>query len=112
LKKLTSIEINSINKIIHCYKEFPNVFGRHLISVNIQPTKEKEFSYYLKNGRDLTPKFVVCGGHLISINFPPRNWEGYYAYLSRMGGKLCLLVEDGREIMPTCRCKNPLTIEE
>jgi hypothetical protein len=34
----------------------------------------------------------VFGGHLISINFPPRNWEAYYAYSSRMGGKLCLLV--------------------
>jgi hypothetical protein len=34
----------------------------------------------------------VCGGHLIFINLPPRNWEGYYAYSSRMGGKLCLLV--------------------
>ncbi len=42
----------------------------------------------------------VCGGHLISIYFPPTNWEGYYA----------LLLKDGREIMPTCRCKNPPTI--
>jgi hypothetical protein len=33
----------------------------------------------------------VCGGHLVSINLS-RNWEGYYAYSSRMGGKLCLLV--------------------
>jgi len=35
--------------------------------------------------------FVMCGQHLISINCPPRNWEGYYAYSSRMRGKLCLL---------------------
>jgi hypothetical protein len=34
----------------------------------------------------------VCGGHLISINLSPWNWEGYCAYSSRMGGKLCLLV--------------------
>jgi hypothetical protein len=34
----------------------------------------------------------VCGRHLISINFSPRNWEGYYAYSSRMGRKLCLLI--------------------
>jgi hypothetical protein len=33
----------------------------------------------------------VCGGHLISMNFPPRNWKEYYAYSSRLGGKLCLL---------------------
>jgi hypothetical protein len=35
-----------------------------------------------------------CGRHLISINFPHKNWEGYYAYSSRMGGKLCLLAQD------------------
>ncbi len=35
----------------------------------------------------------VFGGHLIiSINLPSTNWEGYYAYSSRIGGKLCLLV--------------------
>jgi hypothetical protein len=41
-----------------------------------------------------TPENVcsVCGGHLISIIFPPRNWEGYYAYSSRMGRNICLLV--------------------
>jgi hypothetical protein len=31
-------------------------------------------------------------GQLISMNFPPRNWERYYAYSSRVGGKLCLLI--------------------
>jgi hypothetical protein len=25
-----------------------------------------------------------CGGHLISMNFPLRNWEGYYAYFSKV----------------------------
>jgi hypothetical protein len=29
----------------------------------------------------------------------------------KLEGILCLLVKDGREIMPTCRCKNPPTIE-
>jgi hypothetical protein len=24
--------------------------------------------------------------------FPSKNWEGYYAYSSRVGGKLCLLI--------------------
>jgi len=48
-------------------------------------------------------KFVVyVKGTFMSINFPPRNWKGYYAYSSRIGGKLCLLVGG----------KNPLTIEE
>ncbi len=51
-------------------------------------------------------------GHPISMNFPPRNWEGSYAYSSRVGGNLCLLLKDERKLMPTCRCKNPLTIEE
>jgi hypothetical protein len=47
-------------------------------------------------------KFVsVCGRHLLSMNFPLTNWEGYYAYSSRV-----------EEIMPTYRCKNPPTIEE
>jgi hypothetical protein len=35
----------------------------------------------------------VSRGHLISMNFPLRNWEGYYAYSSSMGGKLCLLID-------------------
>jgi hypothetical protein len=26
------------------------------------------------------------------MNFLPRNWEGYYAFSSKMGGKLCLLI--------------------
>jgi hypothetical protein len=34
----------------------------------------------------------VFGGHLKSINFSPRKWEGYYAYSSRVGGELCLLL--------------------
>jgi hypothetical protein len=34
----------------------------------------------------------VCGRHHISINFSRRNWEGYYAYSSRIGGKLCLFI--------------------
>jgi hypothetical protein len=34
--------------------------------------------------------------------------------LTILGGILCLLLKDGREIRSacTCRCKNPLTIEE
>jgi hypothetical protein len=32
--------------------------------------------------------------------------------LLEIGRILCLLLKDGREIMPTCRCKNSLTIEE
>ncbi len=36
--------------------------------------------------------FNVCGGYVIAMNFPPRNWKGYYAYCSRVGGKLCLLI--------------------
>ncbi len=43
-------------------------------------------------------KFIsLCGGHLTSMNFSLRNWEGYYAYSKRVGGK----------IVPTYRCKNP-----
>ncbi len=34
----------------------------------------------------------VFGGHIKSINFSPREWEGYYAYSSRVGGELCLLL--------------------
>jgi hypothetical protein len=26
------------------------------------------------------------------VDFPPRNWEGYYAFSSKMGGKLCLVI--------------------
>jgi hypothetical protein len=32
------------------------------------------------------------GGHHISMNFPLRDWDGYYAYSSRVGRKLCLLI--------------------
>jgi hypothetical protein len=51
------------------------------------PLEKNLRGFYIQHWR----KFVVCGQHLTSINFPPRNWEGYYAYSSRMGGKLCLL---------------------
>ncbi len=48
----------------------------------------------------------VCGAHLIFMNFPPRNWEGNYAYSSRVGGKLCLLI--GVRTLPLLsRHKNP-----
>jgi len=82
----------------------------------------KDKLHFLKHSEKICS---VCGGHLISINFPLTNWEGYYAYSSRMGspyihqfssyklgGISCLLLKDGKEIMPTCRCKNPPTIEE
>jgi hypothetical protein len=49
----------------------------------------------------------VCGGHLISMNFPPRNWEGYYAYSSRVGEKLCLLVGVRTLTLLRSRHKNP-----
>jgi hypothetical protein len=42
-----------------------------------------------------------CGRHLIFMNFPPRNWEGDYAYSSRVLW----------EIIPYIG-KNPLTIEK
>ncbi len=35
----------------------------------------------------------VCEGHLISMTFSPTNCEGYYAYSSRVEGKLCLLID-------------------
>jgi len=47
----------------------------------------------------------VCGGHLIFINFPPSNWEGSYAYFSRMGRKLCLL-EVGVRTLPLLRSRH------
>ncbi len=31
----------------------------------------------------------------MSMNFPPRNSEGYYAYSSRVGGRLCLIIDVG-----------------
>ncbi len=64
-------------------------------SQNIQKVKHSE-------------KFCsVCGGQLIFMNFPPRNWEGYYAYSSKVGGKLWLLI--GVRTLPLLRSmhKNP-----
>jgi hypothetical protein len=49
----------------------------------------------------------VCGGHLISMIFPLRNWEGYYAYSSRMRGKLCLLIGVRPLSLLWSRHKNP-----
>jgi hypothetical protein len=43
----------------------------------------------------------VFGRHFISMNFIPRNWEGYYAYSSKVGGKLCLFI--GVKIVPLPR---------
>jgi hypothetical protein len=40
----------------------------------------------------------------------PKGWEGNYAYSSRVGGKLCLLLKGEREIMATYRSKNPRTL--
>jgi len=45
----------------------------------------------------------VCGGHIISMNFPPRNCEGYYAYSSRVGEKLCILI--GVRTLPLLRSR-------
>jgi hypothetical protein len=49
----------------------------------------------------------VCAGYLIAMNFPPRNWEWYYAYSSRVGGKLCLLISVRTLPLLRCRHKNP-----
>jgi hypothetical protein len=56
------------------------------------PTYKREGIFLLfQNERDLTPKFVVCGGHLISINFPPINREVYYAYSQGWEGNYAYL---------------------
>jgi hypothetical protein len=44
----------------------------------------------------------VHGGHLICIN-----WEEYYAYASRVGGKLCLLISVRTFPVLRGRHKNP-----
>jgi len=63
--------------------------------------------YQIQNHLKYSEKICnVCGGHLIFMNFPPRNWEGYYAYSSRVGGKLCLLI-DVRTLPLLSRHKNP-----
>jgi hypothetical protein len=49
----------------------------------------------------------VCGGHLVSMNFHPRNREGYYAYSSKVGGKLCLLIVVRTLPLLRSRDKNP-----
>jgi len=49
----------------------------------------------------------VCGGHNISITFPPRNQEGYYAYSSKIGRKLCLIVCVRTLSLLRSRHKNP-----
>jgi hypothetical protein len=36
------------------------------------------------------------------MNFPPKNWEGYFAYSQRVGGKLWLLI--GVRTLPLLRC--------
>jgi hypothetical protein len=33
-----------------------------------------------------------CGRHVIFMDFPPRNREGYYAYSSRVKGKVSLFI--------------------
>jgi hypothetical protein len=38
------------------------------------------------------------------MNFPTRNWEGYYAYSSRVEGKLCLLL--GVRTLPLFRSRH------
>jgi hypothetical protein len=49
----------------------------------------------------------VCGGYLVSMNFHPRNWEGYYPYPSKVGGKLCPLIVVRTLALLTSRHKNP-----
>jgi hypothetical protein len=92
------------------------IFKNHWFRYFFQKEKLVQGFYFLILEVPITVKHSrkicsVCGGHLISINFPPRNWEGYYAYLSRMGGNLCLLV--GVRTLPllSYRHKNPPTTE-
>jgi hypothetical protein len=49
----------------------------------------------------------VCEGHLISMNFSPTNWEGYYAYSSRVEGEICLLIDLSTLSLLRMRHKNP-----
>jgi hypothetical protein len=63
-----------------------NVHNCRCFILKMPPEKNLR-GFYIQHWKN----FVVCGGHLISINLPPRNWEGYYAYSSRMRGKSCLL---------------------
>ncbi len=51
---------------------------------------------------------IVCGGHLVSMNFIPKNWEGYYSYSSKVGGKKCPFI--GVKIVPLSRGVSTTTL--
>jgi hypothetical protein len=75
-----------------------NVIRRKVLKICVKfPMKMKVRRMTLCMGIQLWVKHSekicnLCGGYLISMNFLSRNWEGYYAYSSRVGGNLCLLI--------------------
>ncbi len=55
-------------------------------------SNESKFVRILSYPKALGDIFSGCGGHHISMNFPLKDWDGYYAYSSKVGRKLCLLI--------------------
>jgi len=80
-KEITLLIIASCPRIHH-----PNANANILTQLPNLPRA----AYYFSAIKHLVKICNVCGGHFTSMNFPPRNWEGYYAYSSRVGRKLCL----------------------
>jgi hypothetical protein len=64
----------------------PHVLSSHLEARLLGIVHLKTFTSNKKNPslKHLEKICSVFEGHIISINFPPRNWEGYYAYSSRL----------------------------
>jgi hypothetical protein len=108
------------------------VFGRHLRPPH--PTKvqlppicpfEKLWFWHLKIHMDLCFFFlpqIFSKAAVAKIQSSKALWENlqciwrapyiHHFPSKKMGGILCILPNSGREIMPTCRCKKPPTIEE
>jgi hypothetical protein len=101
------------NKIYSSFRRraplFPSCFSDdskaiHAVKLTFRKEEGTHLAALMQNVKHLQNICSVCGEHLLSINFPPRNWDGYYAYSSRMGEKLCLLV--GIRTLPLLRSRH------
>ncbi len=87
-KILPNLYINSSKDIKH--RNWNLSLTHTPFSLHTKPSFHKDpFLVLISHTQSTQRKFIsVCEGHLISMNFPPRNCKGYYAYSSRVGGKL------------------------
>jgi hypothetical protein len=87
------------------FTNFCSVIGRHIMVSKIIPLPHERVLCFL-NKSNSQKICSVCARHHMSMNFTNRNWEGYYAYSSRVVGKIVPILLIGVRTLTLLRSRH------